>query len=172
MQSQMQDNKFKLVFSKIFEDFSFTIVGIDCLGFTAGRIGTSFGTVKTYVPSSQVDFNTFSVTFLVDNFLDNYETLDEWGQYIADPRCKRMNEYFETATLQMYSPDGEHLRKEIIFSNVFPTALSSIVLNTNATKDQYEATVTFSFDEYRYPKIKGRERKYFVEKDNDGNFVY
>ena len=93
-----------------------------------------------------MSFDPLSVSFRVDDELDNYETILDWLYYLHDPETGNKKEKNIATTLQMYSPKGRLIR-EFQFRGLFPIGMSGINFKTNTDDTEYlEATVRFSYD--------------------------
>lgn len=103
-------------------------------------------------PDSKPEFNSLTVSYLIDEDLENWKLFFKWileynnnkDKYVEDP-----NNIVCDAYLIYYN---NWLKKEILrmnFINIFPTSLSDIELTTKTDgSDSIEGRVVFDFDRY------------------------
>lgn len=150
MKSNLTKNKFKVVFTDKLRDFSPTIVNSNIPGLNIGVIEVPTKVITLKKPAGELTFNTLELSFIVDEKMESFETIYNWIVTLRSIDEMIQTDYFEQMTLQIYTPDGETLRKEIQFTDIFPTSLSEIIFDTVDEEDKEIATVTFEYLSYDF----------------------
>jgi len=123
------------------------------------------------VHGSKVDFEEFTMTFMVDEYLENYREIHNWIMAIGFPSDKnqltnwindesrRVNDRLVTtepqrlysdATLFVLSNKNNPITK-IMFHDMFPLTLSGLDYSQNASDVEYmSATATFAYQIYEF----------------------
>lgn len=118
------------------------------------------------VPGDKMDFEDFTLTFLVDENLENYMEIQNWMRGIGYPESLQQiydwqtnNEKFEQptkSTMNLYS-DGtlivlnstQNLNFSVVFRSMFPYQLSALEFDAKNQDNQYiTADVTFKYMMY------------------------
>ena len=87
-----------------------------------------------------VTYETLNVTFLIDEYLKNWQEIYEW---ITGDEGK-----YTTAVLTLVS-SSMNPTMEVHFKEIFPTTLSAIPFDSTTTDPVYQvATVSFNYTEY------------------------
>lgn len=133
---------------------NFTINGNSAVlpGLTISSIQYQWQGAHIKIPDARPEFNSLTVSYLVDEDLENWKLFFRWileynnnkDKYIEDP-----NNIVCDAYLIYYN---NWLKKEILrmnFINIFPTSLSDIELTTKTDgSESIEGRVVFDFDRY------------------------
>ena len=149
--------------------------GID-MGFT--QQNTPFKDIP--IIGDKLTYGSLEITFIVDEYLENYITLHNWMTGLGFPSSRQQFSKFRdvesnvgagqkavpsvdqvgTATpdKNLYSDaflmllsNKNNAIVEVIFENVFPVSLSSLSYSQNATDVDYmSATCTFQYQIYRF----------------------
>ena len=120
------------------------------------------------VPGDMMQFNDFSIRFLVDEDLENYIEIQNWLRGLGFPESlqqiynlqketdlvgkkyspnQEMNVYSD-GTLQVLT-SNENINFQIKFQDMFPISLSDLEFDATDTGIQYfAATVTFKYSVY------------------------
>jgi hypothetical protein len=132
--------------------------------------------IDLYVAGEKLIYDTFNVTFLVDEDLKTWTEIHDWVRALTFPTDFR--EYFDLvkggsspmnvmkntgsmgkpqysdAILTLYT-NKNNPNFRIKLYDVFPTSLSSILINTSDTAENIIASdATFRFSYYDYEKIR------------------
>ena len=132
------------------------------------------------IMGNKVEFEDLTVTFIVDEFLENYTSLHEWLVAIGFPKSRSqftkfrsetsntpalnkgnttndigitgsttaIKGMFSDATLMILSNKNNPI-VQVKYADVFPTSLSALEFNQNATDVEYlQATATFKYKIY------------------------
>jgi len=131
------------------------------------------------MPGNKLDYEDLTVTFIVDEFLENYTSLHEWLLAFGFPKNREqfstfrsttsnaptdtrgsskdigdvgvstaMRGMFSDATLVVLSNKNNPI-VQVNYSDIFPTSLSALDFNQNATDVEYlQATATFKYKLY------------------------
>jgi hypothetical protein len=165
MNSNFSDNVYKMLFSKNFQDFNLSILDITFPGCNLDSYEIGYGSMKIKRPGTRLSFSQLSVNIEIDSLLYNYEIIEDWMMVCANPIEVAAREYFETGTLQIYTPNTANeeeniLRREIQFMDLFPVSLSDIKISSNDSEYKVYANVIFEFSERHFIRLK--DKKYFV----------
>jgi hypothetical protein len=166
MNSSFSDNVYKMLFSKKFQQFNMSIIDITFPGCDLDSFEIGYGSIKVKRPATRLSFSQLAMTIELDNLLYNYEIIEDWMMYCANPRDVSAQEYFETGTLQIYTPntniEGENiLRREIQFTDLFPVSLSDIKISSNDSEYKVFVNIVFDFSERHFIRLK--DKKYFTD---------
>ena len=123
------------------------------------------------VHGDKVDFEELSITFMVDEYLENYITLHNWLLAIGFPKSRDQFKNWKTETSTAHAPASaaQSLYSDavlsilsnknnpivrVMFSDVFPLSLSGIDYSQEATDTEYvRATATFAYQLYEIETI-------------------
>tara|TARA_Y100000994_G_scaffold75545_1_gene62265 strand:- start:25 stop:570 length:546 start_codon:yes stop_codon:yes gene_type:complete len=123
------------------------------------------------VPGEKVTYGDFSLTFLVDENMENYSILHKWikrlgfaattedyQKLITDKDGQRdPKEAFSDGTLQILSSNFQPI-VQVKFVDLFPIALSSLNFDVSEPDIQYfTAEVTFRYTIYELTNMLGKE---------------
>ena len=123
------------------------------------------------VPGEKISYGDFSLTFLVDESMENYSILHKWikrlgfaqttedyQKLITDSDGQRdPKEAFSDGTLQILSSNFQPIVK-VKFIDLFPIALSSLTFDVSETDIQYfTAEVSFRYTIYELSDMLGKE---------------
>ena len=136
--------------------------------------------VPTYLkdiplPGDKLDFDDLTLTFLVDEDLENYQEIQHWMRGLGFPESlKEIYDYQKEKSdisqpnksqLNLYS-DGtltvldsvNNPKFKIVFENMFPVSLSTLDFDATQTDLEYfTAEVTFNYTIYNIREINGHE---------------
>ena len=136
------------------------------------------------IMGNKLDYEDLSVTFICDEYLENYTSLHEWMTAIGFPKNRdqfstfrsttsntptdtrgsskdigdvgvstAIRGMFSDATLVILSNKNNPI-VQVKYADVFPTSLSSLDFNQNATDVEYlQATATFKYKLYEIETI-------------------
>jgi len=131
------------------------------------------------MPGNKLDYGDLEVTFICDEYLENYTSLHEWMLAFGFPKNREqfstfrsttsnaptdtrgsnkdigvtsastaLKGMFSDATLTILSNKNNPI-VEVRYADIFPTALTGLDLNQNATDVEYlSATATFKYKLY------------------------
>lgn len=131
------------------------------------------------MPGNKLDYGDLEVTFICDEYLENYTSLHEWLLAFGFPKNREqfstfrsttsnaptdtrgsnkdigvtgastaLKGMFSDATLTILSNKNNPI-VEVRYADIFPTALSGLEFNQNATDVEYiSATATFKYKLY------------------------
>ena len=150
MRSGLTKNKYKLIFTKAYSDLSPEILKCNQPGLSLATTVVNYGNAKINRPSNDLSFNPLIIEFTVSKDMEIYKKIANWIISLSDPKNNTRSEFFEYATLQIYTPDGSILRNEIQFTKLFPTDISDIDFEAYSEEEIEVASVTFSYDTYEF----------------------
>ena len=127
------------------------------------------------LPGDKMDFEDFTLRFLVDEDLENYQEIQHWMRGLGFPESlKEIYDYQKEKSdisqpnksqLNLYS-DGTltvldsvyNPKFKIVFENMFPVSLSTLDFDATQTDLEYfTAEVTFNYTIYNIREINGTE---------------
>ena len=127
------------------------------------------------LPGDKMDFEDFTLRFLVDEYLENYQEIQHWMRGLGFPES--LSEIYKyqkeksdisqpnKSQLNLYS-DGtltvldsvNNPKFNIVFENMFPVSLSTLVFDATQTDLEYfTAEVNFKYTIYNIREINGTE---------------
>lgn len=113
------------------------------------------------LPGDSISFETLSVTFLVDEDLNNYFSIVDWIYGLAGPanfvqRQKFLEDKGEPhSEITLLIMDAQkRTRYSIRYNDCLPASISKLSLVTDNTGVEYQtATATFVYSYYEYEKL-------------------
>ena len=137
------------------QQFSLPTVGVDDI-----RQGTPFS--PYFVPGDIINYGEFSLTFKVDEDMENYMEIYDWMVSMTAPRTfsefgKINNEKVDWVSDASLIIMSSQKNPSILFNftNCFPTSLGSVTFDTTQESVQYlETTVDFRFDTYSVRRLR------------------
>lgn len=163
---------FKMVLQKA-PGITFFLQGFSLPGLTfEGDINMPTPFVKIPIPGDHINYSPLTVSYMVDEDLNNYFEILNWMINIAGPRdtitppnpntLYGLNNAVETDPLATVRSDikiivlssSKNPNIEITFYDAFPVALGELAFNTTATSVNYlETSVTFEYIKYKIVKL-------------------
>ena len=142
---------FKLAIDKLkFPNVEYTIqtVALPDLSMSGAPFNTPQRNI-TMAPD-KVDYGTFEMTFLVDEYLKNYEEIHDWMLGLVTVAENSRTNKFRDLTLQVLTSHN-NVAREIIFVNAYPTNLSSLPFDTTISDTNYlVASVSFNYSYFKF----------------------
>lgn len=142
---------FKLAIDKLkFPNVEYTIqtVALPDLSINGAPFNTPQRNI-TMAPD-KVDYGTFELTFLVDEYLKNYQEIHDWMLGLVTQAETRSENKFRDLTLQVLTSHN-NVAREIIFVNAYPINLSSLPFDTTITDTNYlVANVSFNYSYFKF----------------------
>jgi len=102
-------------------------------------------------PPDKVDYGQFEMTFLVDEYLKNYEEIHDWmlGMVTQEDNLRK-NRKTRDMTLQILTSHN-NVAREIVFVDAYPIQLSSLPFDTTITETNYlVANVSFQYSYFKF----------------------
>lgn len=166
----LQSTKFRLTFDRL-PEMTYFCQSANFPGVSLTEIPRQTPFVELYVPGEKIIYDTLNITFLVDEDLYAWTTIHDWIRGLTFPEkfeeyvdLIRKSEPFATRSLGGKPQYGNAILT--LFTNknnpnfriklvdVFPTSLSTIILNTQDTAENViTADATFRFSYYTYERI-------------------
>jgi len=169
----LQSTKFRVVFDRL-PGVTYFCQTANLPGVSLTEIPRSTPFVELYHPGEKLIYDTFNVTFLVDEDLYAWTQLHDWIRAITFPteyeeyvslaktpnsfspsnRVPLTNQFvYSQATLTIYSNKNNPNFRVKMF-DVFPTTVGSIIFNTGDSSENIViADATFRFSYYNYERI-------------------
>lgn len=129
-------------------------------GVSLGDSSRSVPTGKSAIPGDTLQYDELSITFVVDESMNNWRELYNWMRGLAPTHIgiDRDNQYkilknnrfgllSDGELIIMTNSGNENIRYK--FKDLFPLSLSSISLNTTSTSiDPITATISFQYTNF------------------------
>jgi hypothetical protein len=122
-------------------EFFITSFGIPSL--TGGEVQTNFRNNIGFTPGEALTFESLSLRFAIDEDMNNYTEMFNWMKANRDSNFERHDMILSIMT------NKNILNKQFQFKDAFPTSLSGVEFNSQATDIEYlQADVTFRYNEF------------------------
>jgi len=133
-------------------------------GISLGRALVPTSAVDYNVPGEKIEYEDLVITFLVDEYLQNYIEVFNWMTFLGFPEdtaqfrklnsdksvYKEKSDIILTTTTNKFNPS-----QEVHFIDCFPTDLSPMdFTNTDQTITPIQCTVSFDYSYYYFKSIK------------------
>lgn len=169
----LQSTKFRLTFERL-PGMTYFCQSANFPGVALTEIPRPTPFVDLYVPGEKLVYDTFNVTFLVDEDLRSWTEIHDWIRGITFPTdfkeyvdlAKQSNgtiqrnafgkskPQYSQSTLTFYT-NKNNPNFRIHFVDIFPTSLSTIIVNTGDTAENIiTADATFRFSYYDYERME------------------
>ena len=139
--------------------FFTTAANIPGIGLSEINLETPFKEIP--IIGDRVTYENLSVSFIVDEYLENYTELHNWIIGIGFPKSRQQftdfgkvgkpiadKSFYSDATLSILSNKNNPI-VEVRFSDMFPVSLSSLEYNQNVSDVEYlTATIDFRYKLY------------------------
>ena len=169
----LQSTKFRVTFERL-KGLTYFCQSANFPGVSLTEIVRPTPFVDLYHPGEKLVYDTFNVTFLVNEDLATWTEIHDWIRGLTFPTD--FQEYFDLqkrgeiktskfspipkikpqygqAILTVYT-NKNNPKFRVKFNDVFPTSLSSIIFNTQDTSENIAvADATFRFSYYDYERI-------------------
>jgi hypothetical protein len=168
----LQSTKFRVTFERL-QGLTYFCQSANLPGVSLTEIPVPTPFVDLYVPGEKLVYDTFNLTFLVDEELRAWTEIHDWIRGLTFPtdfkeyvdlakqsngaNIRKINSYakpqYSDASLSIYS-NKNNVNFRIKLYEVFPTSLSTILFNTGDTAENIvTADATFRFSYYDYERI-------------------
>ena len=116
--------------------------------------------MQAAVPGNDLIFDPLSITFLVDEDLNNWRELYDWligigfpNQYAEYKSQKENKQIYSDATLTILN-SNMNVNYNMFFKDLFPTNLSEVLFDSaSADIEGIKATASFRYLSYSYEKV-------------------
>ena len=134
-------------------------------GLILGQAMVNTPLVDYYSVGNKISYNTFNITFLLDEKLESWRNLHDWFRSIADPtsfdvrnslskqqnpaRNTKLQQYSDASLTLLSNLNNPLLR--VNFINMFPISISDIQLSTQESADTVltaDASFIFMYHEF------------------------
>lgn len=144
---------------------NFFIQKVTVPGLSIGSVTTPNPYVKFQYSGEHIAYEDLSISFKVDEDLNNYLEIHNWLKALGKP--ENYEQYAQIEKQPMYTGNGimsdisiiilastKMANYEVTYIDAFPVALSSLTFNSTDTDVSYlEATATFKYTNYNISKI-------------------
>jgi hypothetical protein len=167
----LQTTKFRLNFTRL-ENITFFCQTANLPGVSLSEVPRNTPFIDLYVPGEKMMYDTFNVTFVVDENLRGWQSLHDWIRAMCFPTdfkeyrelerlsstaayrgANRLPPQYTDATLTVYT-NKNNVNFRVKFKDVFPTSVGSILFNTGDTADVITTSdATFRFSYYDIERV-------------------
>lgn len=151
-----QVSKHLLVFQRI-PTVQYFCQSVNVPGVSVSGIAQNTPFTDVWYQSTKMDFNTFDVTFLVDEGLTTWKTLHDWFRAVSSPKSfDEKNSLLQLqggvkvsdATVTLLSALNNPIAR-VYFHNLFPLSLGDLQFDTTQSADNIlTSTASFRYDYY------------------------
>lgn len=156
----LHPNKFELNFSRL-PNTTFFCQSVNLPGVSMGEALQNTPFIDLYRPGDKLMYDTFNVTFIVDEELFSWKEIHDWIRGMTFP--KDFSEYQRLPTLAKHASENSpltsdatvsilssanNLNHRIVLKDCFPTSLSSIIFSSSDSPESVittDATFRFSY---------------------------
>lgn len=150
---QLTEDSFKLNFDKLPNvTFYYQEANLPSLTLNVAEQPNLFTTIKR--PSNKIEFENFTVSFIVQGDMDNFMEVFNWMKEIGSPeevaeslKQKEEWELFSNASMEIYAP-GWQSSKRVVFKDCFPTELEGINFSILSEGNPVKVNATFAYTTY------------------------
>ena len=172
--SLLQSTKFRLTFERL-SGMTFFCQSANFPGVSLTEIPRPTPFVDLYMPGEKIVYDTFNISFLVDEDLRSWTEIHDWirgmtfptdfkeyiglsrqsaGSYHSSVFSKGLKPQYTDASLTLYT-NQNNPNFRIKFVDLFPTSLSTIIVNTgDSAENIITADASFRFSYYDYERIE------------------
>lgn len=150
----LQPTKYSLVFPEI-SDTIYFCQKANLPGVQLDYVSHQTPQLDLYVSGTKLSYNTFDITFLVNEDLVAWTSIYNWMKELAsvDQSYKRRQPGIKQAILTVYS-NQNNPKFRIKYSNIFPLSVSDLEFDTTlSAEDHVVATATFRYDYFEIEKL-------------------
>ena len=167
----LQSTKFRVTFDRL-PGMTYFCQSANFPGVSLTEILRATPFVDLYNPGEKIVYDTFNITFLVDEELRAWTEIHDWirgltfptnfEEYVnlarssnaANIRAGNREQFqYGSAALTIYT-NKNNANFRVKFVDIFPTSLSTVLFNTQDTADNImTADATFRFSYYNYERI-------------------
>ena len=135
------------------------LTSVNLPGISLGEVVQPTPFMPTQVPGNDLTWEPLTITFLVDENLNNWREMYDWLVGIGFPN--EYNEYKDQKTKQIYSDATLTILNSnmvsnynVVFKDLFPTSLSEVSFDSaSGDIEGIKATATFRYLTYSYQKV-------------------
>jgi len=167
----LQSTKFRVTFDRL-PGTTYFCQTANFPGVSLTEIPRSTPFVDLYIPGEKIVYDTFNITFLVDEDLRSWTEIHDWirattfptdfKEYLDLNRLDRAanirsnfnnKPQYSSAVLSLYT-NKNNANFRIKFVDLFPTSLSTILFSSqDSAENIVTADATFRFSYYEYERI-------------------
>lgn len=150
----LQPTKYVLTFPEV-PDMVYFCQKANVPGVSLGQALQQTPNLDLYHSGTKLTYNTFDVTFLVNENLSAWTTLYKWMVDLSSVETtytKRKENKKQAVLTVMSNQNNAKLRVKIL--NIFPTSLSDLQFDTTLSAEEHiSATVSFRYDWFEIEEL-------------------
>lgn len=167
----IQTNKFRLTFNRL-PEVSFFCQSANIPGVSLSEVPFTTPFIDLFVPGEKILYDTFNITFLIDEDLRSWHHLHDWIRAMTFPKefeeyqaLERMNPVsviraqtkippqYSDGTLTIYSNKNNPMFR-VQFKDLFPIMVGGILFNTMDSAENVPVSdASFRFSRYDIERI-------------------
>ena len=167
----LQTTRFKLAFNRL-ENVTFFCQNVNLPGVSLSEVPRNTPFIDLYVPGDKMIYDTLNITFILDEDMRGWQSLHDWIRSMTFPTdfqeyrdleklsstsayrsANRLPPQYTDATLSIYT-NKNNLNFRIIFKDVFPVSVGSILFNAADNADNIASSdATFRFSYYNIERV-------------------
>lgn len=140
---------FKLTINREkFANTEFFITSFGIPSVSTGEVQANFRNNVGYVPGETLTYDSLSLRFAIDEDMVNYTEMLNWMEGNKD-----LSKFERHDMILSVMTSHNNVNKQFQFKEAFPTSLSGVEFNSQATDVTYlQADVTFRYNEFKIIK--------------------
>jgi hypothetical protein len=167
----LQSTKFRVTFDRL-PGATYYCQGANVPGVSLTEIPRFTPFIDLYVPGEKMVYDTFNITFLVDEDMRNWTEIHDWIRGMTFPTnfkeyvdlqrtakapyiraMDKMSPQYSSAILTLYT-NKNNPNFRIKFVDLFPTSVGTLLFNAQDSAENIVlADATFRFSYYEYERI-------------------
>ena len=136
------------------------ITSVNLPGVSLADVNQPTPFMQTQIPGNDLVYDPLTVTFIVDENLNNWRELYDWliglgfpNEYGEYKKWKGTKQLYSDATLSILN-SNMNINYIILFKDLFPTNISEVAFDSaTADIEGIKATATFQYLSYSYEKV-------------------
>jgi hypothetical protein len=167
----LQSTKFRVTFDRL-PGATYYCQGANVPGVSLTEIPRFTPFIDLYVPGEKMVYDTFNITFLVDEDMRNWTEIHDWIRGMTFPTnfkeyvdlqrqakapyiraMDKMSPQYSSAVLTLYT-NKNNPNFRVKFVDLFPTSVGTLLFNAQDSAENIVlADATFRFSYYEYQRI-------------------
>jgi hypothetical protein len=167
----LQSTKFRVTFDRL-PGATYYCQGANVPGVSLTEIPRFTPFIDLYVPGEKMVYDTFNITFLVDEDMRNWTEIHDWIRGMTFPTnfkeyvdlqrqakapyiraMDKMSPQYSSAVLTLYT-NKNNPNFRVKFVDLFPTSVGTLLFNAQDSAENIVlADATFRFSYYEYERI-------------------
>jgi len=145
--------RFKIIIDRTrYSNVEYTITSVSLPDINVSSASYSTASARIGMPGDKIDYSPLSLTFIIDETLENYREIYEWMLGLVEINDSTNDGKTRDIRLLIYS-SKENPLMEFQFVDAYPTSLSGVEFDSSDQSSAYlKATVTFDYSYFKLIK--------------------